>query len=51
MCGGYVVYWRERLTCFNARSRDTCTNRRTISRAELESRALIVVQHTCSGAL
>src|SRR5438093_13303773 len=29
MCGGYVVYWRERLPCFNARSRDPGTNRRT----------------------
>ena len=25
--GGYVMYWRDRLACFNARSRGTCTNR------------------------
>jgi site-specific DNA recombinase len=30
--GGYVMFWRDRLACFNARSRGTCSDRRTISR-------------------
>jgi site-specific DNA recombinase len=38
--GGYVIYWRERLACFNARSRGTCTNRLTIGREEVEERVL-----------
>src|SRR5690606_32343397 len=38
--GGYVMYWRDRLACFSARSRGTCTNRLTISRQELEERVL-----------
>ena len=42
--GGYVMYWQKRLACFNARSRGTCTNRRTISRTELESRVLLAVR-------
>jgi hypothetical protein len=42
--GGYVMYWRNRLACFNARSRGTCTNRRTISRQEIESRVLIALR-------
>jgi site-specific DNA recombinase len=42
--GGYVMYWRDRLACFNARARGTCTNRRTISRQEIESRVLIAVR-------
>ena len=29
--GGYVMYWRDRLACFGARSRGTCTNRLTIT--------------------
>jgi site-specific DNA recombinase len=33
--GGYVMYWRDRLACFGARSRGTCTNRLTISRQEV----------------
>src|SRR4051812_17767160 len=24
--GGYVMFWRDRLACFTARSRGTCTN-------------------------
>jgi DNA invertase Pin-like site-specific DNA recombinase len=42
--GGYVMFWRDRLACFNARSRGTCTNRRTISRQEIESRVLIALR-------
>jgi site-specific DNA recombinase len=38
--GGYIMYWRERLACFNARSRGTCMNRLTISRQEVEERVL-----------
>jgi site-specific DNA recombinase len=38
--GGYIMYWRERLACFNARSRGTCTNRLTIGRREVEERVL-----------
>jgi site-specific DNA recombinase len=38
--GGYILYWRERLACFNARSRVTCTNRLTIGRQEVEERVL-----------
>ena len=29
--GGSVMYWRDRLACFAARSRGTCTSRLTIS--------------------
>ena len=29
-----LMYWRDRLACFGARSRGTCTNRLTISRQE-----------------
>jgi hypothetical protein len=38
--GGYVVLWKEKLGCFNARSRGTCTNRLTITRGEVEGRVL-----------
>ena len=38
--GGYIMYWRDRLACFSARSRGTCTNRLTISRQEVEERVL-----------
>ena len=34
------MYWRDRLACFGARSRGTCTNRLTISRQEVEERVL-----------
>jgi site-specific DNA recombinase len=42
--GGYVMFWRDRLACFNARSRGTCTNRRIISRQEIESRVLTALR-------
>lgn len=42
--GGYVMFWRDRLACFNARARGTCTNRRTISRREIESRVLVALR-------
>jgi site-specific DNA recombinase len=42
--GGYVMYWRDRLACFGARSRGTCTNRLTISRQEVEERVLVAVR-------
>ena len=38
------MFWRDRLACFNARSRGTCTNRLTISRQEIESRVLVAVR-------
>jgi site-specific DNA recombinase len=42
--GGYVMYWRDRLACFGARSRGTCTNRLTISRQEVEERVLMALR-------
>jgi site-specific DNA recombinase len=42
--GGYVMYWRDRLACFGARSRGTCTNRLTISREEVEERVLVALR-------
>src|ERR671912_219504 len=33
--GGYVMYWRDRLACFGARSRGPCPNRLPISRQEV----------------
>ena len=42
--GGYVMFWREKLACFNARSRSTCTNRLTISRMDVEQRVLDAVR-------
>jgi hypothetical protein len=42
--GGYVMYWRDRLACFGARSRCTCTNRLTISRQEVEERVLLALR-------
>ena len=41
---GYVMYWRDRLACFGARSRGTCTNRLTISRQEVEERVLVALR-------
>jgi site-specific DNA recombinase len=38
------MYWRDRLACFGARSRGTCTNRLTISRQEVEERVLVAVR-------
>jgi len=42
--GGYIIYWRDRLACFAARARGTCTNRLTISRQELEERVLLALR-------
>ena len=42
--GGYLMYWRDRLACFGARSRGTCTNRLTISRQEVEERVLVALR-------
>jgi site-specific DNA recombinase len=42
--GGYVMYWRDRLACFGARSRGTCKNRLTISRQEVEERVLVALR-------
>ena len=42
--GGYAIYWRDRLACFGARSRGTCTNRLTISRQEVEERVLVALR-------
>jgi site-specific DNA recombinase len=42
--GGYVMYWRDRLACFGARSRGTCTNRLTIRRQEVEERVLVALR-------
>ncbi len=42
--GGYVMYWRNRLACFGARSRGTCSNRLTISRQEVEERVLVALR-------
>jgi site-specific DNA recombinase len=42
--GGYVMYWRDRLACFGARSRGTCSNRLTISRQEVEQRVLVALR-------
>ena len=41
--GGYVILWGEKLACFNARSRGTCTNRLAITRSEIEQRVLSAV--------
>lgn len=38
--GGFVLSSHNLLTCFNARSRGTCTNRRSIKRQEVEARVL-----------
>ena len=38
--GGFVLSSHDRLTCFNARSRGTCANRRSIKRQEVETRVL-----------
>ena len=42
--GGYVMYWHDRLACFGARSRGTCSNRLTISRQEVEERVLVALR-------
>jgi site-specific DNA recombinase len=38
--GGFVLSSHDLLTCFNARSRGTCSNRRSIKRTDVEARAL-----------
>lgn len=38
--GGFALSSHDRLTCFNAWSRGTCTNRRKIKRQEVEDRTL-----------
>jgi site-specific DNA recombinase len=38
--GGFILSSHNLLTCFNARERGTCTNRRSIRRQELEERVL-----------
>lgn len=38
--GGFVLSSHDLLTCFNARSRGTCANRRSIKRQDVEVRAL-----------
>ena len=42
--GGFILSSHDRLTCFNARSRGTCTNRRSIKRQELEARVLTAMR-------
>jgi hypothetical protein len=42
--GGYVMHWRDRLACFGARSRGTCTNRLAISRQVVEERVLVALR-------
>ena len=37
-------YWRDRLACFAARARGTCTNHLTISRQEFEERVLVALR-------
>ena len=38
------MYWRDRLACFGARSRGTCTNRLIVSRQEVEERVLVALR-------
>jgi site-specific DNA recombinase len=38
--GGFILSSHDLLTCFNARERGTCSNRRSIKRQEVEARAL-----------
>ena len=38
------MYWHDRLACFGARSRGTCTNRLTIRRQEVEERVLVALR-------
>jgi hypothetical protein len=42
--GGFTLSSRSTLRCFNASSRGTCTNHRTITRQELEERVLRAIQ-------
>lgn len=44
-CGSrFILSYRDTLTCFNATSRATCTNRRKIKRQDVEGRVLHAVQ-------
>ena len=38
--GGFILSSHDLLTCFNARERGTCTNRRSIRRQDVEARVL-----------
>ena len=38
--GGYTIVGKQRYGCFNRKSRGTCSNKRTISRDEIETRVL-----------
>ena len=42
--GGFTLSSRRTLRCFNASSRGTCANQRTITRQELEGRVLRAIQ-------
>lgn len=42
--GGFTLSSHDRLTCFNSRSRGTCSNRRGIKRQELEARVLHAIR-------
>ena len=42
--GGFSLSSHDRLVCFNARSRGTCRNRRSIKRQEVEARVLRAVR-------
>jgi hypothetical protein len=42
--GGFILSSRDRLVCYNAHDRGTCTNRRTIMRQEVEARVLQAMQ-------
>lgn len=42
--GGYTLSSHDLLTCFNARERGTCTNRRGIRRQDVEARVLRAMQ-------
>jgi site-specific DNA recombinase len=42
--GGYVVYSGDRLGCFSARARGTCSNLLAIARPEVEERVLRAIR-------
>jgi site-specific DNA recombinase len=42
--GGFVLSSHDLLTCFNARSRGTCSNRRSVKRQEVEARVLRAIR-------
>ena len=47
--GGYNLYGRDELRCFNKTKRATCSNTRMIKRPELEARALRALQDLFLG--